>query len=162
MRTFAGSYLGRLRQVVGNLLILMPGAGCVLERDDGTVLFQKRVDNGLWCLPSGYAEKGEDIVQAMKREVREETGLEVLDAGPCGFPSDPIYQTVRYPNGDVVQAFGMDFFSRSWRGKVRCDGEETSELDGLTPDDLPQVLQGHDRSVFRFQEYKRTGEFQLY
>ena len=162
MSTFADSYLGRLRQVVGNRLILMPGARCILERADGAVLFQKRVDIGVWCLPSGYAEEGEDIVQVMKREVIEETGLEVLDAKPWGFASDPNHQTLRYPNGDVVQAFGMDFFARAWRGEAWSDGEETAELGWFTPDDLPQILHGRDRTVFHFQEYKRTGEFQLY
>ena len=55
---FEGSYLWRLRQKVGSDLVLMPGAMVFLVRDDGAVLFTRRVDNGLWCLPAGGAEEG--------------------------------------------------------------------------------------------------------
>jgi 8-oxo-dGTP pyrophosphatase MutT (NUDIX family) len=162
MSDFKDSYLGRLRDIVGNRLILMPGARCMVERADGRILLQQRVDNGLWCMPSGYAEADEDIYRAMLREVREETGLEVLDAKPWGFSSDPRYETTRYPNGDVVHAFGLDFHAGAWRGDLHADGVETLALDWFAPDALPPVLEGHTRAVARFQVFKRTGEFQLY
>lgn len=159
---FKDSYLGRLRSIVGNRLILMPGARCLIERADGQILLQKRADNGLWCMPSGYAEAGEDIFQVMLREVREETGLDVLDAKPWGFSSDPRHETMHYPNGDVVQAFGLDFRASQWSGELHADGVETLALDWFSPDALPPVLEGHVRAIARFREFKRTGEFQLY
>ena len=162
MRDFEDSYLGQLRQIIGNRLVLMPGARCILEREDGHILLQQRVDNGLWCLPSGYAEVGEDITQVMRREVREETGLEVLDAKAWGFSSDPAYETTLYPNGDQVQAFGLDFFARSWRGDLHVDGVETAALDWFPLDALPEAMSAHRRAAARFQIYKRTGEFQVY
>jgi 8-oxo-dGTP pyrophosphatase MutT (NUDIX family) len=159
---FKDSYLGRLREVVGNRLILMPGARCIIERGDGRILFQKRADNGLWCIPSGYAEVNEDIVRVMLREVREETGLEVLDAKPWGYSSDPRFETMHYPNGDVVQAFGLDFHASRWSGTLHAEGVETEALDWFAPDALPPLLEGHLRALARFQTFKRTGEFQLY
>ena len=162
MNDFKDSYLGRLREVMGNRLILMPGARCLIERADGHILMQKRTDNGLWCMSSGYAEAGEDIFQVMLREVREETGLEVLDAKPWGFASNPRYETMHYPNGDVVQAFGLDFHASEWRGELYADREETLALDWFSPDALPASLEGHVRAVARFLEFKRTGVFQLY
>jgi ADP-ribose pyrophosphatase YjhB (NUDIX family) len=41
------------------------------------VLIQRR-DNGLWALPGGIVDWGEDVPMAVKRELAEETGLEVV------------------------------------------------------------------------------------
>jgi ADP-ribose pyrophosphatase YjhB (NUDIX family) len=41
------------------------------------VLLNHRTDYDMWNLPSGGMEKGETIFQALKREVKEETGLNI-------------------------------------------------------------------------------------
>ena len=52
--------------------------------DDGQVLLIKRGQpplQGRWSLPGGVVEVGETLREALTREVREETGLEV-EVGP--------------------------------------------------------------------------------
>lgn len=53
----------------------------VLVRSGRSVLLGRRGPGsylpGLWCLPGGYQEWDEDFLTAGRREVREETGLEV-------------------------------------------------------------------------------------
>ena len=47
---------------------------------DGTLLMVRRAKEpgrGLWSLPGGHVEAGEYLSDAVRREVREETGLEV-------------------------------------------------------------------------------------
>ena len=59
-------------------------AGAVI-RNNGTVLLLKRAQSdylgGIYELPSGVVEDGETLDQALRREVAEETGLEVVGIG---------------------------------------------------------------------------------
>ena len=48
-----------------------------IVRDDGRILAIRRRDNGHWEPPGGVLELGESIEDGLRREVREETGLEV-------------------------------------------------------------------------------------
>jgi 8-oxo-dGTP pyrophosphatase MutT (NUDIX family) len=49
----------------------------VIAIKDGKILIGLRGDSGKWNLPGGHVEAGEELRAAAKRELREETGLEV-------------------------------------------------------------------------------------
>ncbi|QYC45784.1 hypothetical protein Nocox_41205 [Nonomuraea coxensis DSM 45129] len=51
-------------------------AGVVVDDQQRALLVQRR-DNGHWEAPGGVLELEEDVVSGLRREVREETGLEV-------------------------------------------------------------------------------------
>jgi ADP-ribose pyrophosphatase YjhB (NUDIX family) len=54
---------------------------------DGKVLFVRRnyePSKGTWTLPGGFAEHTETLDEAVKRELREETGIEVEVQGMVG------------------------------------------------------------------------------
>ena len=59
MTDFADSYVGQLRRVVGDRLLLVPGARIVIENAAGEILLQRRADFDLWGLPGGNAEEDE-------------------------------------------------------------------------------------------------------
>lgn len=55
-------------------------AAAVLVRDDDRLLLVRRANapgKGLWSIPGGLIELGEKAVEAAKREVKEETGLDI-------------------------------------------------------------------------------------
>ena len=58
---------------------------CMVYRD-GEILLQNRVkpDWPGWTFPGGHVEPGESFVQAVKREVLEETGLTIASPRLCG------------------------------------------------------------------------------
>ncbi|GAA0361036.1 NUDIX hydrolase [Streptomyces blastmyceticus] len=59
--------------------------GAVIADNDGKILLLHRSDDdylgGLWELPSGGVDDGEDLIEALHREVAEETGLTVTAVG---------------------------------------------------------------------------------
>jgi ADP-ribose pyrophosphatase YjhB (NUDIX family) len=57
----------------------VPGAQAVIVRDGEVLLGRRAADPGAgrWDLPGGFLHEGEDAVAALRREVREETGLEL-------------------------------------------------------------------------------------
>jgi ADP-ribose pyrophosphatase YjhB (NUDIX family) len=66
---------------------VVPCVGAVIHDAVGRLLLIQRGHDphrGLWSLPGGRIEAGESPERAVVREVREETGLEVLPGGPVG------------------------------------------------------------------------------
>jgi len=53
--------------------------GAIILSDDRILLVKRKnpPGQGLWTIPGGAVELGETIKDALKREVREETGLEI-------------------------------------------------------------------------------------
>ncbi|MBC6423750.1 MAG: NUDIX hydrolase [Hormoscilla sp. SP5CHS1] len=54
------------------------GATIIPRLADGRIVLVRRRDNGLWGLPGGLVDWGEDIPTTVRRELAEETGLEVV------------------------------------------------------------------------------------
>jgi ADP-ribose pyrophosphatase YjhB (NUDIX family) len=160
---FRESYLGKLREKVGNDLILTPGARVILEDAEGCIALVKRTDNGLWALPAGSAEPGLSIEDNARREVREETGL-ILKSFTCyGFASHPEREVHTYPNGNQVHAFAILLCSKDYEGTVGNFDDEVSEVKFYSLDALPppeDCSPNEYHSIQCYREYRKTGQFQ--
>lgn len=161
MTDFEQSHLGELRRLVGSRMLLVPGARIIIENAHGEILLQKRSDFGIWGLPGGSAEPGEDLKSVIVREVQEETGLTIQDATPFGFGSNPNLETVRFPNGDECQFFVLNFFTKSYSGELCLLDGESLALEWCAPDELPRMLPNMEASVQAYQRFGKSGEFQL-
>ncbi len=81
---------------------------CMVYRGD-TLLLQNRVkpDWAGWTFPGGHVEACESFVQAVKREILEETGLTIEKPRLCGIKQWQTKPDVRY----IVLLFKTDCFS---------------------------------------------------
>ncbi|MBI4732872.1 MAG: NUDIX domain-containing protein [Chloroflexi bacterium] len=131
-------YLASLRQHVGHAPLLMVGAAALIVDDRNRLLLLKRSDSGCWGPPGGAVELGEAVEDAARREVREETGLELGGLSLFGVFSGPEL-FYRYPNGDEVHNVSIVYLTRERRGEVRLNGEHTA-WGWFAPADIPENI----------------------
>jgi ADP-ribose pyrophosphatase YjhB (NUDIX family) len=132
-------YVRTIRQLIGSRPLLLPGVRALIFNPQGEILLLRRLDMPRWCLPSGGVELEETALEALTREVAEETSLVVLEAEPMGLYSGPPQQFA-YLNGDQVHCFAIAFIVRQWQGTPRPDGIEGSELRFFALSELPTDL----------------------
>jgi 8-oxo-dGTP diphosphatase len=101
----------------------------------GQVLVVRRARapaDGLFSLPGGVVEIGETLMQAVTREVREETSLTIEPVGLAGFR-----ETITHDRDDRVERhFVILPFAARWLAGEPCLNEELSEARWLAPPEL--------------------------
>jgi len=103
----------------------------------GELLLIERTDNGLWALPGGGQDIGESVAQAAKREVYEETGIDVEITGLSGIYSDPGH-VIAYDDGEVRQEFSLCFHAKPVGGEPRSSSESI-QARWVSPDSLQDL-----------------------
>lgn len=71
---------------------------CIIEKDGKILLVQeaKGKITGKWSVPGGKVNEGESFEEAMKREVKEETNLDVLDMEKISIIQEEPNHTVKH------------------------------------------------------------------
>jgi ADP-ribose pyrophosphatase YjhB (NUDIX family) len=107
------------------------GALCV---DNGRVLLARRAHppfQGFWDIPGGFLDEGEDPLDGLRRELREETGLEVEPQRFLGIWMD------RYGGDSTAEATLNLYWAVRVVGGEAAPADDVSELRWFGRDELP-------------------------
>ncbi|WP_043619126.1 NUDIX hydrolase [Nonomuraea candida] len=121
-------YLSQAKFIVGV-------TGVVRDREGNVLLLRHRFWDARrpWGLPTGGVKRGETFEQALAREVREETGLEVS-----------VGELVRLRSGFRLRVEVAYAARHCGGGALRLNPMEILEARWCAPDDLPEgLLESH-------------------
>ena len=129
-------YVSEIRKYVGHRPIVLTSTICIIYDKEKGILFEKRSDNGMWCVPGGIVELDESLSQALKREVKEETSLYI--SKPRLFDVKANVHAI-YPNKDEVFYTEVVYVVNEYYGDINND-EESTEIRWFKINELPQKI----------------------
>lgn len=96
-----------------------------IYNDKDEVLFTKRSSNrrlhpGVWALPAGHIETGEDFKNAAIREAGEELDIQVTDAN--------FIEKIKEPSGDDVDVYLVGIPAESYGGIPKINNDEFESI----------------------------------
>lgn len=110
---------------------------------DGKIVLVHRRDTGKWGLPGGIVDWGEDIPHSAKRELKEETGLDLIKMRRLVGVYSSADRDPRLHSISVLIEAEVD-------GEIQVqDSLEISEAQSFTRDELPlgNLAHDHDRQL---------------
>jgi len=120
--------------------MIMIGVGAVIEDEADRILLVKHIPErggfwqGKWICPGGKLELGETIEEGIKREVREETQLEIDLVTPL-----PPFDTIVMSNGNVsLHVIYIDYLARVIGGSLKV-GDDIGEAMWVERKSIPEI-----------------------
>ncbi len=133
-------YVEELRKIIGSRLIILNGSVVIIKNEQGHILMQQRKHPyGKWGLPGGLMELGESTSEVARREVREETGLELGKLELLGVYSGKDY-ICKASNGDEFYVVTTAYTTSEYTGALCINDDESLSLDWVDPHRLPDNI----------------------
>jgi 8-oxo-dGTP diphosphatase len=129
------SYIENIRRKIGHEPLLLPGVTAIIVNDKQEVLLQFSKEH-VWRTIGGMLEPGEEPADAVRREVKEETALEIEIERVSGVYAWP---RVVYANGDQCDFIAIAFRCRVTGGELRVNDDESLEFRYFPGDRLPDL-----------------------
>ena len=121
---------------------ILVAVGAVIEDDRGRILLVKHKKErggywqGKWICPGGALEFGEEIEEGIKREVQEETNLEIDLVRPLV----PFGRIVKLGKRTSLHVIYIDYIAKLLGGELKI-GSDAGEALWVEKDNIPRVWQ---------------------
>ena len=142
MTSYQGFWKAKLlREKVLSKRILV-AVGAIIEDNKGRILLVKhKKERGgywqeRWICPGGELEYGEEIKEGIKREVKEETNLEV----ELMTPLVPFERIVKTNTKTTLHVIYIDYVARLLGGELRVDSD-VGEASWIEKENIPNIWQ---------------------
>jgi ADP-ribose pyrophosphatase YjhB (NUDIX family) len=129
---------------------IVPSVTAIVPNEQGELLLVHKTDNDLWALPGGGMDVGEYMADAVVREVKEETGIDVEVTGVVGIYTNPNH-VMAYDDGEVRQQCSICFTTRMVGGQP-ATSSETKEV-RFVPTEQLDALNIHPSMRLRIDHY---------
>ena len=125
-----------------------PTVGAALVRDGRALVTRRGIEpeKDRFDVPGGFLAAGEDPIEGLRREIREELGVDIdVTVEDCLSMVPHTYG----PEGDYVLALG--FKARLRSGEPQADEAEVAEIRWVTEDEVDDLdfAWEHDRELVR-------------
>ncbi|EZP59206.1 NUDIX hydrolase [Exiguobacterium acetylicum] len=145
------NYVEQLRRKIGHDPVILVGSVVLVVQHEHILLEQRNEAQARFGLPGGLMEWAESPEETARRELLEETGLEVERLTLLDVYSGPQYVTT-LANGDVFQSVTLAYIGEHPIGTLK-QSDESIKLQFVSLDDLPDHLVGsHARMI---EDYKK-------
>jgi ADP-ribose pyrophosphatase YjhB (NUDIX family) len=147
-------YIEELRDIVGTRPLILVGSVVVIVNEEGRILLQQRkFPEGTWGLPGGLMELDESTEDTARREVLEETSLQLGELKLINVYSGP-QNYIKAENGDEFYVVTVAYYSKEFEGEIKADTVETIQLKFYYPEELPSSIVKSHRLIL--DEYLRS------
>jgi nucleoside triphosphatase len=127
--------------------------GVIIENENAEILMTRSPKwSNKWVMPGGHVERGEKLVDALVREGKEETGLDLQPIDIVSFgeliDSKDFHRSAHFLYFDV--------YCKVIRGKIKLQKEELSEWKWIRPEEALKLdlAESYDKTLKDFIAYK--------
>ena len=113
------------------------GLGAIVWKEGKVLMVQRGRPprQGAWSLPGGLQMLGETVTDGIRREIREETGIEIDLLGLV----EVVDSVQRDPSDQVLYHFTIIDYAARWRSGEAVAGDDAAAVAWVDPADLHRV-----------------------
>jgi 8-oxo-dGTP diphosphatase len=116
------------------------------------VLIERRNHPSGWAIPGGFVERGETVEEAARREIREETSLQLQNLRQ--------WKVFSAPDRDPRQHVVSVCFKARGKGTIQADTDAASVRTVSLHEPLPELVFDHEQILKEYVCSERIPKFQ--